>query len=49
MKIIAAYALLTGAIIGLLPQIAVASDFESIVIHADFKIGNGRPDPTLFT
>jgi hypothetical protein len=45
MKIIAAYALLTGTIIGLLPQIAVASDFESAVIRADFKMGNGRPDP----
>ena len=45
MKIIASYALLTGTIIGLLPQIAVASDFESAVIRADFKMGNRRPDP----
>jgi hypothetical protein len=45
MKIIASYALLTETIIGLLPQIAVATDFESAVIRADFKMGNGRPDP----
>jgi hypothetical protein len=49
MKIIAAYALLAGTMMGLSPQIAIARDFQPPVVSVDFKMGNGRPDPTLFT
>jgi hypothetical protein len=41
--------LLTGVIMGLLPKSAAASSFVQSVIGANIKMGNGRPDPTLFT
>ncbi len=43
MIIIAACALLTGAIMGLFPKNGVASNVAYLVAGADFKMG--RPDP----
>ena len=45
MKIIAAYALLTGTMAGLLPKNAVASTFKPLVSVQYLNMGNGRPDP----
>ena len=45
MKIIAAYALLTRTMTGLLPKNAVASTFKPLVSVQYLNMGNGRPDP----
>jgi hypothetical protein len=49
MKSIAAKALLVGTILGLLPQISIASSLAPAGFDAQLNVGNGRPDPTLFT
>jgi hypothetical protein len=45
MKNIAAYALMTGTMMGLLPQSALASHPVPSVMGVDLKTGNGSPDP----
>jgi uncharacterized protein YecT (DUF1311 family) len=47
MKIIASYALLTGTMMGLLPQDTVASTFKPFVSVQNSNVGNGRPEPEL--
>jgi hypothetical protein len=43
MKNIATYVLMTGTMIGLLPQVALASHPVQSFIGVDLKMGNGRP------
>jgi hypothetical protein len=47
MKNIAAYALMAGTMMGLLPQAALASYPVQSVMGVDFKMGNGRPGPEI--
>lgn len=44
MKNIGADVLLTGTVMGLLPQKGVASNLERAAIGASFKMGNGKSD-----
>jgi hypothetical protein len=44
MKIIAACILLTGAVMGLLPQNVVASNVAYFVVGEDYKMGRSDPE-----
>jgi hypothetical protein len=47
MKNIAAYALLTGTMVGLLPQTALASSLEQTDSALVLNMGNERPRPAI--
>jgi Matrixin len=49
MKSIAAKALLVGTILGLLPQISIASSPALASFDGYLNVGNGRPDPEFLT